>query len=198
MSPVTIEDTEHAASMQTVTTARRALSLSAAILLVTACRHQVPVETTPESRDTPARESIVLLMPLGERDAVRLLRRTFVQAGLLTAAQHTTERWVRVDLGAEWLDAAELREWQMFVRYDASPWGGTVLSLRAVEQRTSYYLEDEQLYPVNGRTRESSVSSHSRGQALAAWRNLEQIAKALLGAGGAPLEKNSRTTAASR
>ena len=181
-----------------VAAAHRALSLSAALLLISACRHQVPVETTPQSRDTPARESIVLLMPLTQNDAVRLLRRTFVQAGLLTAAQHTTERWVRVDLGAEWLDAAELREWQMFVRYDASPWGGTVLSLRAVENRTSYYLEDEQSYPVNGRTRESPVSSHSRGQAREAWRSLEEVAKALLHAGAAPLERKSRTTAASR
>ena len=181
-----------------VAAAHRALSLTAVLLVMSACRHQIPVETTPQSRDTPARESIVLLVPLGERDAVRLLRRTFVQAGLLTAAQHTTERWVRVDLGAEWLDTAELREWQMFVRYDASPWGGTVLSLRAVEQRTSYYLEEEHVYPVNGMTRESLVSSHSRGEAREAWRSLEEVAKALLHAGAAPLEKKARTTAASR
>lgn len=184
--------------MQMVDAARRALSLSAALLLVSACRHHVPVDTTPQSRDEPARESIVLIMPQGQTDAVRLLRRTLVQAGLLTAAQHTRERWVRVDLGAEWLDTAELREWQLFVRYDASPWGGTVLSLRAVEQRTSYYLEDEMSFPVSGKTRESIVSSHSQGAARAVWRNVEEIARALLLAGGAPLDKNSRTRAASR
>lgn len=185
-----------------VAATQRALSGAAALLLMSAlmsaCRQQVSVDTTPQSRETPARESIVLLMPMGERDAVRLLRRTFVQAGLLTAAQHNTERWVRVDLGAEWLDTSELREWQMFVRYDASPWGGTVLSLRAVEHRTSYYLEEEQAYPVNGMTRESLISSHSKGQAREAWRTLEEVAKALLHAGAAPLEKKARTTAASR
>ena len=181
-----------------IATPHRALSLAAALLVLSGCRHQVPVETMPQSRETPARESIVLLMPLSERDAVRLLRRTFVQAGLLTSAQHTTERWVRVDLGAEWLDTAELREWQLYVRYDPSPWGGTVLSLRAVEHRTAYYLEEEQEYPVNGRSRESLVSSHSKGQAREAWRSLEEVAKALLNAGAAPLEKKAQTTAASR
>ncbi len=157
-----------------------------------ACRHSVPVQTTPELRDAPPRESIVLLMPYVESDVVRLLRRTFVQAGLLSATQDPADRSLRVDLGAEWSDVAELREWQMNIRFIAAPWGGTLLSIRATELRTLYFMEDNDVQPLNSYSRVSTVSNKSRGPARDAWRNLEDIASALVKAGGAPLPSPAR------
>lgn len=166
--------------------------------LLAACQHSVPVGTTPQSRRLPPTESIVVLMPLVESDAVRVLRRTIFEAGLLSTVQDPTEPWVRVDLGTDVDNDRTVRQWHVLVRYDQMPWGATMVSLRAVEHSMTYLVNERTRQPSPGFSRVKTVSNQSRGLSLQAWQRVEQIADALVEKGGEPLSELMPRTASRR
>lgn len=167
-------------------------------IALSACQHSVPVGTTPASRQLPPIESIVLLMPLAESDAVRVLRRTIFEAGLVSSVQHPSERWVRVDLGTDTEGEHSVRQWHVLVRYDQMPWGATMVNLRAVEHSMTYMVNDRTRQRVPGFSRVKTVSNQSRGLSLQAWQRVEQIADALVEKGGEPLSEFGLRTASRR
>ncbi len=167
-------------------------------LVLTACHQSVPVGTTPESRQTPPTESIVLVMPFVESDAVRVLRRAIFEAGLLASVQHPTERWVRVDLGSDTEGEQTVRQWHVLVRYDQMPWGATMINLRAVEHSMTYLINERTRQRMPGFSRLKTVSNQSRGLSLQAWQRVEQIADALVEKGGEPVSEYGFRTASRR
>jgi len=178
---------------------RRQLSVMVvAGLSLVACRHSIPVGTTPTSRQLPPTEAIVLLMPLTESDAVRVLRRTIFEAGLLLSLQDQDARWVRVDLGSDVEGEQSVRQWHVLARYDQMPWGATMISLRAVEHRMTYLVNERTRQRLPGVSRVQPVSNQSRGLSLQAWQRVEQLADALVEKGGEPLSEYGLRTASRR
>jgi len=184
--------------MHTSSRTRRLHVLMLSGMLVTACRHSIPVGTAPATHQLPPTESIILLMPLVESDAVRVLRRTIFEAGLLSSVQHSTERWVRVDLGGETEGEQTVRQWHVFLRYDEMPWGATMVSVRAVEHSMTYLVNERSRERLPGFSRVKTVSNQSRGLSLQAWQRVEQIAEALVAKGGEPLTEFGVRTALRR
>jgi hypothetical protein len=167
-------------------------------LSLAACRHSIPVGTTPSSRQAPPTETIVLLMPLSASDAVRVLRRTIFEAGLRLSMQDPDAQWVRVDLGTDAEGEQIVRQWHVLARYDQMPWGGTLISLRAVEHRVTYLVSERTRQRLPGVSRVQPVSNQSRGLSLQAWQRVEQIADALVEKGGEPISEYGLRTATRR
>lgn len=152
------------------------------VLELTACRtaaHRVMVAVT-----LPPVESVDLRVALSNEDAQALARAVLFNAGMQVTATNRREGWIRSSLGGMWDDRYRYKQWHLVINFRAaSVTYGTLVTLRAIQQATSYPAGVTQPTAValapSGFTQTLLINAAASGDARGAWLTLERVAFAL-------------------
>ena len=177
---ITVDDSSRSHNRRS----RRPLGLltAAAFGSLLACHNGV--KPTGPALATPPPESIVLRVPLPDREVRQLVRTILFQNGYQIHAENRSAGWMRTNLGGLWEDRYRYRQWHIVVTYAHDPANnGTLVVMRALELSTSYAagvaFNKGALETTNGFTRVALVTDVTQGEARQAWVQMERLAVAI-------------------
>ncbi len=171
----------------------RVMQIAVAVGVVLCGCHRTPTPSHAHVGVPPV-ESIHLRVMQG--DAERLARAALTTAGLQVSATNRCEGWIRSFLGSMWEDHYRFRQWHIVINFTADDaTHSTLLTLRAVEQSTSYpagvtHTPGAVLAP-SGFSRTVVISDVTRGAPHDAWLQLQRVALALADRGAVLLTELS-------
>lgn len=116
---------------------RTVMALLGLLLSTTACYRSVPVATgpaAPSSSDEPV-EHLVVDLPVGDEEAMQLLRRAMFESGLMVSKHDRRGHWMLAEAGA--VDDPVLRAMRevfLVASYETAPDASTRVSIGALER----------------------------------------------------------------